>query len=91
MYFDQAIALKPDGSLELWRGRSMAHSELKHWDDAVDDLSKAIALKPDAQLWRARGKAHINLGHWDDAVADYSKLLERNPADMDAMNYRTQA
>lgn len=48
--------------------------------DAVELLSKALALKPDSGAYLNRGMARLNLKHYAKAVADFDQALSRDPA-----------
>ena len=50
------------------------------YDRAIEDLNKAIALKPKyVQAYFNRGSAYRGKGVYDRAVADYSKAIDLNP------------
>lgn len=50
------------------------------YDRAIEDLNKAIDLKPKyVQAYFSRGSAYRGKGVYDRAIADYSKVIELNP------------
>ena len=50
------------------------------YDRAIEDLNKAIDLKPKyVQAYFNRGSAYRGKGAYDRAIADYSKAIELNP------------
>lgn len=53
-------------------------------DAALDHLSKAIALDPDAYYFDRRGKLLHKLERYDEAASDLAKAAKMNPDDMDA-------
>jgi tetratricopeptide (TPR) repeat protein/serine/threonine protein kinase len=75
------ILRRPDHAA-AWNNRGIAHSNLRQYDNALADFSKAIKLKPDyAGAWNNRGNAYDALGQYDSALADYSKAIELKPDD----------
>lgn len=53
-------------------------------DAALDHLSKAIALDPDAYYFDRRGKLLHKLERYDEAASDLAKAAKLSPDDMDA-------
>ena len=52
------------------------------FDAALQDLDKAIQLKPDdGYAYKFRGFAQIGLTQWDKAVADFTIAIHREPDD----------
>ena len=50
------------------------------YDRAIEDLNKAIDLKPNyVQAYFNRGSAYRGKGAYDRAIADYSKVIKLNP------------
>jgi tetratricopeptide (TPR) repeat protein len=61
----------------LYARRARAHGELRQWEGALADYTKALdgdSRRPD--LWAGRGEAAARLGRWDQAAADYAKAVE---------------
>ena len=56
------------------------YMELKQWDKAIADYSKAIELDP-KNAWALSNRANIysQLKQWDKAIADYTKAIELDP------------
>ncbi len=71
--------------------RADAYGELKQWDKAVADYSKAVELEP-KNAWRLgqRGDAYGYLKQWDKAVADYSKVIELEPKNVWRLGNRAE-
>jgi tetratricopeptide (TPR) repeat protein len=60
--------------------RGAAYRDLKRWDKAVADFSKAIELgRKRALVWINRGRAYRGLERWQEALADFSKAIEMDP------------
>lgn len=79
---DFVHALQRDPRLvEAYVHRARLYNDvLKAYLRAVDDYTRAIALRPDDALLRAeRAHAYANLERFDDAMADYAKAIELAP------------
>jgi serine/threonine protein kinase/tetratricopeptide (TPR) repeat protein len=53
-----------------------AYSELRQWDKAIAEYSKAIEATAGKQYLPERGLAHLSAGRLDEAIADYSAALK---------------
>lgn len=81
---DDAIYLRH--SCQTYYTRGNLYYSQKHYDNAIDDMTHAIAFsRPDTYLLRniyeLRAKACIKLGRLDSAIADYSELINKYPND----------
>jgi len=75
-----------------YNNRGNAYSELKQYEEAIEDYSKAIELNPnDAEAYNNRGTAYDELQHQEEAIGDYSKAIELDPNDAEAYNNRGNA
>ena len=75
-HLDYLIIAKPSSSLHARRGR--ANAELRHWEAAKADYTKAIGNDGDRwDLWAGRAAAQAALGRWQEAIKDYSKAIEQ--------------
>jgi len=64
---------------EVWRG--IAYYEKGDYGKAIEDLTKAIELKPDeADFYYLRGNAYYWKGEYEKAIKDFDKVLELNPS-----------
>jgi tetratricopeptide (TPR) repeat protein len=71
---------KYDHCQVAYYNRGSAHFESKHWDRAIADYSRAIAIDPKyTDAYYNRGIIYGNSGQWDQAIADYSRAIEINP------------
>jgi tetratricopeptide (TPR) repeat protein len=59
--------------------RGMAHYRKGNSTQAIDDLSKAIAIKPDPRFFDDRGNLLAKQGELDRAIADLNKAIEIAP------------
>jgi tetratricopeptide (TPR) repeat protein len=63
---------------------------LRRFEEALADLDRAIALRPDfPDAWTRRGDALFETGDFDDALASYDTALRHDPEHLDALNRRT--
>ena len=61
-------------------GRALALKELGRLDEALEDVSTAIELKPDfAAVYANRGIILDHLGHYEEAILDYRKAVQLDP------------
>ena len=75
--YDVAIELKPDYS-EAYNNRGAAYFELKKYEQAISDATKAIELDPShaATAYQMRGESYKKLGDKEKAKADFAKAKE---------------
>ena len=72
-----------------WHSRGLVYYDLKQYDKAIADFSKAIELKPDyVEALNSRGSVYYDLKQYDKAIADYSKAIELKPDYKAAWYYR---
>lgn len=72
--------------------RAGAHFRGGRTDEAIADISQAIALAPDnATVYRARGMMRNARSEHELALADLDKALELAPGDTGALRHRAQA
>ena len=78
---DEAIRLKQGKpSSTYFYTRAVAKAGLGAYDDAVEDFSEAIRIKPtDATYYRDRGRAKEALRQHEKAKADFVKAKELDP------------
>lgn len=78
-YFSKAIAAMPD--YRAYIGRAGAFQRLEKLDEAIEDYSQAIRLKPDSAIaYHERGVCLARLKQDDRAFVDYNRALELGPA-----------
>ncbi len=71
-------AATDSGLLHARQGRALL--ELRNWDKAVEELTRALDLHAqDPDLLYYRGRAHAHRGQWEKAREDYSRLLDHEP------------
>ncbi|MCI3133463.1 tetratricopeptide repeat protein [Phenylobacterium aquaticum] len=59
--------------------RGIARTAGQDYAGAVDDLTQAIALKPQEGAYSARGQTYVRLEKYDLAAADFTKASKMNP------------
>ncbi|GAN69633.1 tetratricopeptide repeat protein [Acetobacter orleanensis] len=85
MLEDRLEALRTAGlspTTQLLLRRAQKDSQAEKPDDAVEDLSDALALQPEsAILWRSRAQTRLAAGDFNAAVADLGEALQRDGRD----------
>jgi tetratricopeptide (TPR) repeat protein len=73
---NKALSISP-GDAEALECRGYAYRDLKRWDDAIADFTKAIALnsKPMPYLLHARGTAYTGKGDYTAALKDHDAAI----------------
>ena len=85
--FTRALMLRPDwAEVYLARGRNL--SALKLYQEAIQDLSKGLALADEPQLYAARCFDYLKLGQLEKALQDCSQAINGDPYDWVPFNYR---
>lgn len=65
-------------SADLYARRGRANLELRRWETAKADYTKALAGDGERwDLWAGRAEVEAALGRWQEAAADYSRAIER--------------
>ncbi|MFE8873132.1 hypothetical protein ACE4RV_08195 [Acetobacter persici] len=76
----RAAGLSPTTQLLLRRAQKDSQADKP--DEAVNDLSDALALQPDsAILWRTRAQTRLAAGDFNAAVTDLGEALQRDGRD----------
>ncbi len=78
-YLDRAILLNRNYPA-AYRNRAVAHTAVRHYDDALGDLEQAVATaEGDTELLVLRGRVRRLNGEHQAAVQDFSAALEIDP------------
>ncbi len=80
-YFNKNI--KPDGKdFDAVYHRGLAHAIQNKTQEAIDDLTTAIKIKPNSSraLYK-RGNVHLKLNEFEKALNDFDKAIEINVTD----------
>jgi tetratricopeptide (TPR) repeat protein len=83
-YFDSGGEVRS----EVFRGRGFCRMKLGKYPDAVEDYTRALELRPDADIYQHRGWAHFFSDAWKLALRDFSKAIELDPEAGDAYTGR---
>jgi len=76
--FDLIVSRSPDH--EAYLNRGLARINGGHAEEAVEDLTRAIALKPDsADAYANRAFALVRLQRLDPAIADFDRAIAIDP------------
>ena len=77
--FTKVIEMNGKDQAFCYYFRGMAHHRKGNPNEAVDDLSKAIVLKPDPRFFDDRGNLLARQGKLDRAIVDLNKAIEIAP------------
>lgn len=93
--FSQALAaanLTRDAGVIAFANRGAALIKLERYQDAVDDYTSALELKPGfAPALTGRGAAYLKLGELDLAISDNTAVIVVSPQNKMAFNNRGTA
>jgi Flp pilus assembly protein TadD len=73
-YYDEAIRLRPDYA-DAYYNRGLLYAAQNNYQQAMDDYTRTISLKPTAQAYNNRGNIYNRLGRYEPAVADYDSAI----------------
>lgn len=83
----KALSIEPEYAQAYLR-RGLARGQLRDWDGAFDDLTKAIRLHPTAEAYAFRGLVSMRGGNYLGARRDMDRSLELNKRQHRAWNFR---
>jgi tetratricopeptide (TPR) repeat protein len=76
--YDSAIGLDPKSDYAYYL-RGNLHRDQGAVDQAIEDYSNAIRIRPDEAAYSNRGNAYFEKGDLDRAIADHDSALKLNP------------
>ena len=71
-----------------YQQRAFAYANDNRFQDALNDLSEAIKIKPDARAFEQRAAIEMRISDNDKALADYAEASKLSPGDIKYHNYR---
>lgn len=78
---NNAEGLAPDDQKPaVYKLRGFAYAAQKSWDEAVDDLERAVKAKPDGTTQVQLGKAYFAMGDYATAAARLHKAIKSKPS-----------
>lgn len=77
--YGKAIARDPKGD-SGWSSRGIYRAGVFDWQGAVDDFTKAIALRPSVELYLRRAASHAALGQDARQLADIDAAADLDPS-----------
>ena len=83
----RALDINPN-SVKALKIRGQVKNRLGDNVRALQDLNKAISLKPDGDCYYARGVVKLSTQNYPEAVNDFSKAIEENKSDDMAYHQR---
>ena len=72
-------ALQPDKPTltQAYYSRGIAYARKGNYEQAIDDFTQAIQLKPDyADVYYHRANAYSDKDDYDHAIEDYTKVIQ---------------
>lgn len=64
----------------LYQNRAQAYTNLKEYQKAIDDCTKAVRIDPTyTKARKTRAKANGGAGNWEEAVNELKAIAEENP------------
>jgi tetratricopeptide (TPR) repeat protein/tRNA A-37 threonylcarbamoyl transferase component Bud32 len=70
-----------EASWEIFRGRGLARMKLGRYPEAVDDYTRALERRPDAEISQHRGWAHFFSDAWKLSLRDFNQAIELGGAE----------
>jgi tetratricopeptide (TPR) repeat protein len=86
--FDKCILLTSNPDPALYQERGLALAKLGDYRSAVEDYSRALALKQDSYTFAARGWAQVARDNLKPALADFEEAIRIDPKNGYAYNGR---
>lgn len=78
--FNKAFDLEISNKFDLFLNRGVSYLNLAEYDNAREDLNKAIEMEPyNASAYHSRGRVLYELKEYENAVSDFQRSLELNP------------
>jgi tetratricopeptide (TPR) repeat protein/tRNA A-37 threonylcarbamoyl transferase component Bud32 len=81
---DRCVALG-GASFEVFRDRGVAHLQWGRPLSAIDDYSRALLIRADADLLRRRGWAYLHVNSPRLAVRDFERALQLQPESLESL------
>ena len=93
---EKLVRNKPNefGAERIYYNRGTELGQLKRYEEAIADFSRAIAIYPFDFVYGNRATAYFFLGKYQEALRDFDRAIELNPDNANsyygrAMTYRT--
>ena len=84
-YYDEIISTEPENTsilADIYYNRGTAYSTIGEYDRAIEDLTKAIELRPnDSRAYYNRGGTFIDKQFYELAIRDFDRALNLSPDD----------
>jgi tetratricopeptide (TPR) repeat protein len=84
--FSAAIDVDPSVA-DAWKRRGQTRAALGFDNEAIKDLTKAIALQPDHESYHQRGIVYHKMHDYRKALADFRKALDLNATNHVTWNF----
>ena len=87
----EPFAREPKARYAILFLRGSILAGVERWSEAVIDLERARALRPDTPLLDQLGRAYAAIGRWDRAAAVLGESLARDPSNTENRRLRIEA
>ena len=71
-----------------YQQRAYAYSKDQRFQDALNDLTESIKIKPEARAYEQRAAIERGINDYDKALADFAEASKLNPGEIKYRNYR---
>jgi len=71
-----------------YQQRAYAYSKDQRFQDALNDLTESIKIKPEARAYEQRGAIERGINDYDKALADFAEASKLNLGEIKYRNYR---
>jgi len=71
-----------------YQQRAYSYAKDQRFQDALNDLTESIKIKPDARAYEQRGAIERGINYYDKALADFAEASKINPGEIKYHNYR---
>lgn len=84
-YYDEIVSTEPENTsilADIYYNRGTAYSTIGEYDRAIQDLTKAIELRPnDPRAYYNRGGTHVDKESYELAIKDFDDAINLSPDD----------
>ena len=71
-----------------YQQRAYSYAKDQRFQDALNDLTESIKIKPDARAYEQRGAIERGINDYDKALADFAEASKLDPGEIKYHNYR---
>jgi tetratricopeptide (TPR) repeat protein len=83
-----SVGINPDFIVSTYNNKGIAHFNRGEYDQAIEQFTLAIEIKPNAALYANRAGAYFMIKEYDKAIADHTKAIDMDPDNVEAYEGR---